>query len=141
MLGLAIVKSEKRLKEWIDENVDKNDYSCMFNIFSLYEILEGIIGWKEYLSSRDDKIFLENFFSSCDVGLNIRKESPLDKILVLTVFNDEGDGKFLSENGCLDYDIDIDFFPENQQNIYNALINGLPFLKNTKVVFGAARNG
>ena len=64
------------------------------------------------------------------------------KYIVYNINNDEGDGAFYEvdedgEYGDLDYDIDLSWFSEEQQEIFE-LIEGLDV---NAIIYGAERNG
>lgn len=85
-----------------------------------------------------DKMVVENFLLSASAAI----KSPTDIFLVVNICNDEGDGPFWSDIYEYNYDIDIDYFMEDEQAVYAAFTDPESGLEMSgDVSYGAARNG
>lgn len=105
-----------------------------------YVINEGSINndcWDLRLTN--DKIVVESF----ETSVSVDRKKPLTMFFVVNISNNEGDGSFWNEEYCeMNYDIDIDYFDEDQQKSYNAFFDKDSGLNmENDVRYGAARNG
>lgn len=84
------------------------------------------------------------YIDSFDTSRQVERKQPGTMFFAVNIINDEGDCAFTSNRySDIDYDIDLDFFPDKQQEVYKMFSNpdsGLSIVNND-VTFGAARNG
>lgn len=73
------------------------------------------------------------------------KDALLDRqdnnIVYFIIGNDEGDSMFSDDGYDLDYDIDLDFFSDEQQTLYNEFGSEDSGISYADKTFGAGRNG
>lgn len=92
-----------------------------------------------YIVMRGDNVVVESFSTSASV----RNENYDATYFVVNVSNDEGDSAFWNdEHREMEYDINIDYFCENQRKLYKMFFDANSGLSEEHDVdFGAARNG
>jgi len=142
IVAVAKVADKKKLNAWLKTlKVDKYDYMTLK--------LKDIIPFdkKEWNSvyKKDDEVIVESFNTS--VKLNVKKMKDKDNVFIVSIMNNEGDcGRFSgcdeygNYQGFIDYDIDIDYFGENQLALWDGL-NGNNGLSDVAKTYGAGRNG
>ncbi len=147
VVALAKVTNKKRLGTWLESLTDKDRL--------LWEV--KIIDVKDLLSQKErngmahrlgDSFKIEaNRFGYDEeeyVRLDINGMKSNACVLVVNIANDEGDEcfSFDSVSGELNWDIDLEFLPGWQQDLWHGLdheeISGV---KDVRKKFGAARNG
>jgi hypothetical protein len=86
-----------------------------------------------------DRMVVESFQLSASAAI----KSPTDIFFVVNISNDEGDGPFWSDiYEEYNYDIDIDYFMEDEQAVYAAFFDAESGLEMSgDASYGAARNG
>lgn len=92
-----------------------------------------------------NKVTVESFVAT--VSVPVKDET--EKFLVVNICNNEGDYAFMEEDeddeygGDLNYDIDVEFFDPEQQQIYNMFFASESGLDQQvrDLTFGAERNG
>lgn len=66
----------------------------------------------------------------------------ISNIVIFSISNDEGDSQFqIIDDWQVDYDIDIDFFPQEQQILYKEFGSKESGIICVDKIFGAGRNG
>lgn len=123
----------------IDENsnlLKKYEGSKIGKIYSSEKLIEE--SKKEYSSIKiiKDFCYIEGGGNSgTTVRIPFEKEQ---KYLIANLNNNEGDEYFtIGDSYDLDYDIDLDFFPEEQVMLYNDISK----CSKHEIYFGAERNG
>jgi len=135
---IAQIKDREKVQNWISTlvlNEYENEYD--YSIQKSKNINKNTGG----LLQRDTNgnLVVNSFMAS--VSLDRSKIDDNDEILSINIVNNEGDcGSFYPDyDGDIDYDIDLDFFDDNQIEIYNGLNeeNGFGLINKT---YGAGRN-
>lgn len=130
--GIAEIKDKKKFNEYIEKHKILLDEYDRF----VYKI--GMEHYGVHVSQ--DKVTAENFETCATVD---RAKSDSAEYFVVLISNDEGDGPFWNEQwGDYDYDIDMDYFDECDQNVYQMFFDPESGLnQENSVNYGAARNG
>ena len=140
MIAIGVVTNMERFNAW-RKNFTFEEYGC-----SELEVLDEETRYDGYhLSETDEYITLSAPVNSSPevsiekINIDPSKDTP---IVTLRVGNDEGDHAFYTnvELYDLNYDIGLDHFDEEQQEVYNGFCpsNGIEFVDKT---YGADRNG
>lgn len=158
MGGIGIVKDMEKFKKWIEKihNLGINEHDI--RIVDPEE--EANISYSELDSDSESWIVYMPINSEPSVSLNKTeafkalnnipeaqkaKNALLDNvsnIIIFSIGNDEGDGQFqMIDDWEVDYDIDLDFFPKEQQRLYKEFGSKESGIVCADKIFGAGRNG
>lgn len=158
MGGIGIIEDFEKFKKWVDRlhNLGISDYDI--RVVDPEE--EQMISYSELDSDYDSWIVYMPVNSEPSVSLKKMdvvktldkipdskkaKNALLDshgKIVIFSIGNNEGDGQFqLIDDWELNYDIDIDFFPQEQQTLYKEFGSKKSGIICADKIFGAGRNG
>jgi len=142
MICIAKIEDHDRFYAWLEENKDKvkvcTDSPCSYDSLTIHKVKDIPGGYK-----KDDKISVESFLYG-DASISLDELEQDDEIVIFDYIGDEGDGAFTHGHDWhdfeVDYDIDLDFFPDSAQEAYIGFEtgNGLSMISKT---FGAGRNG
>ena len=127
MIGIAKVKDRKKFDDFVKTTNFKyedflfNNDTWINKIKNNNYVVSGCVNYEPEVSIPLKEVFDEN-------------------VVYFNFGNDEGDTAFYDANDDLDYDIDLDFFPEYQQKIYKGWTEDAG-LENIDKTFGADRNG
>jgi hypothetical protein len=139
MVGIGVVPSN-HINEFKNKLTVLKANSYEYQILTLADLLEREAG-----NPYSDYTFTENKIEVKGGGNN-GKSATIDidpdenaHYFILNFNNDEGDSAFPGDwEYCdLDYDIDLSFFAQSQQELWG-MINSLP---NSEAHYGAERNG
>jgi len=141
MIGIGKIKSTKRLENYLSKckiAIDNN-----ITILSAKEIIKQA-GDRSNFTLSDDKteLTIESFDGNC-VSTAFDKSNMATKYIIIYYCNDEGDSDFIIRDPDwpdFDYDIDLDFLPEEQQ-ILMSLDSKYASVKDFNSTYGAGRNG
>ena len=147
IVALAKVVDKNKLDKFLEEffetyNIDEYKRHS-FKIVQLKDIPEDDIdGYSKRLETRIRTTCLNDDFT---VDMNYKGMNENDRVFSIVIINDEGDQSFYSNDYgfTLNHDIDLDFFPKWQQEVWGK-INKDPKsigIKDVKCNFGAGRNG
>jgi len=131
---VAKIADKEKAHAWIEKfTLDKYDYKVQ----KVKDIENDTYSDYAYIDGKGN-VTVESFQTS--VNISEDKLKPEDEILSINIMNDEGDSQFYIDDYDLDYDIDLDFFDDNQIEIYTGLTkeNGFEMIEKT---YGAGRNG
>lgn len=136
MIGIAKIVDMDKFKKWFDNFGDKLKYDCF--VFSAKEEFDD---YRIKKNSKGDYI-VESFLGS-QVSIKAENLKNGDNIFIVDIVPNEGDCCFRNieyEDYELNYNIDIDFFEQHYQDVYNGMNknNGLDFID---ICYGAGRNG
>lgn len=136
IVGVAEVIDNNKLNSYVLERGIK--YDSDFKVTTIGEIKSNAFWDIKY---NNGKIRVSSF--QTDVSLNIGEKPDDTKIVYVNISNDEGDYAFIEDEdwGDLNYDIDLDYFDDKQQDIYSVFTSGNSGINNADITFGAARNG
>jgi hypothetical protein len=126
IIGYAVIKDRKRFENYCNKNLNLDTYGL--KLFDSYFDLTS-----------EDRILTGGNETEMLVPQGLDYNNP---ILTVQITNDEGDSRFISEDGFdLNYKQaeDISFYSEKQQAIIK--IFEQPFVGVSKIIFGAERNG
>jgi hypothetical protein len=141
IVAIAKVVDEAKVNSWLKSlKINKYDYA----IVKVSDVKLAAKDCYDSLIKTKNEVIISSFQSDARISLDNLTES--DKILFINVINNEGDsGRF---SGCdedgeysdIDYDIDLDYFEDDQIKLYKGLSenNGLA---NIDKRYGAGRNG
>lgn len=137
IVGIAKINDLNKLKEnLLDNNITLDTYQT--TIRSLIDIKNDGVFETIY---NTNNIEVESFVTSAIITHDKLEDN--DFLFIVNISNDEGDSAFYSGGyGNFDYDIDVDYFNEEQQAIYNLFFDedsGLDLVKKD-IKYGAARN-
>lgn len=143
IVGIGVVTDFKKFNDWmgkLDEDVAAD--------IELYDPEEEVK--RSWSDINEDKTFYSteeptNYGGILSINKEdynkFKKERP-DNVVVMCIGNNEGDSAFYysEDDYDLNYDIDLDWFTESQQNAYNGFgkDNGISL---AEVTYGAGRNG
>lgn len=136
IIGVALITNKKTLCKYLRENkVDKNSYKIIQ--------VKDINDQRWDITKTEESIVVPSFKTNATIP--IKSLTDKDWLFYSAIENNEGDYSFSNEYDCgaLDYDIDLDFFGESDQLVYNMFNNpniGLD-VNVSDVTFGAGRNG
>jgi hypothetical protein len=130
IIGVGKVVDREKLESYLKEHkIDKSDYE----IVTTRELVDST-SWKYIF--RKDKLIVEAF-NGDEVSINVNTNKD-DTYITIYVCNNEGDGCFMTdEDSDINYDIDDNFFDENQQ----AILGDIEGVEKYISSYGAARNG
>jgi len=134
IIAIAQIINREKVNSWISGlSLDSYEYTIQ-KVKDLNDKYGEI-----YINNKGD-IIAHNFQTT--VYLSDCRINSEDEILAINIVNNEGDcGSFSSDYGDeINYDIDLDFFDDNQKKIYIGLSeeNGFGLVDKT---YGAGRNG
>lgn len=143
MVGIGVVPSD-RINEFKNKLTELKADSYNFEIITLADLLEREAG-KQYsnYSFTENKIEVNgggNGGKSATINIDPNEKAHY---FIINFNNDEGDEAFMSGDtdawGCcdLDYDIDLSFFEQSQQELWEMLNS----LLGSEAHYGAERNG
>ena len=138
IVGVGEVENLDKIKNFMTKYGIKDNYT--FNVVTLGDIKAN----KCYaLKLSNDKVILSSFQTY--VALDVVGKPDDTLIVYANIIGDEGDGAFMGdgyEDGP-NYDIDLGFFDEKDQNIYSLFTtpNSGVKLDTAEVTYGAGRNG
>jgi hypothetical protein len=131
MIGIGLVVDQKKLDKYIKKYQGK--HNARIHVFTA----DDVDDW--YASIQGEHAVLDGFDGS-RVRVNLH-DKPDAKIVTLFVCDDEGDYAFWDESGEeMNYDIDLDFFSKEQQELYLAFGDNSGIQK-AETQYGAGRNG
>lgn len=143
LLGIAVIEDDEKFnKWWNDLRKTWSDYDV--SITTVYDLTRENCPYG--VQVKDGKTEVECFRGDT-VSLSLEDRQPTDRVLIVNIANDEGDGGFPREDpydefSGPDYDIDLDFLGADQVRLYNGILDGKESgLVDGHVKFGAARNG
>lgn len=132
IVGIAEIIDKAKFDEYIEKNeIVLGEYGDRVIIY------EDSKRWD--VKKHNDKLIVENF----ETLVSTERKKLGTMFFVTNISNDEGDGPFWNEGTCdMDYNIDIDFFSDDQRKIYEMFSDTNSGLNmDNQVTFGAARNG
>lgn len=139
IVGIGVITDEDKFRKYQEK------YK---NIVDRYDVIDDSARMWSSLKSKKDEYVVEeptNYGGEVTLSKSDYEIDGLGKdIAVLCHGNNEGDYAFYddpdSEWPDVDYDIDLDFFPEDQQNAFDEFgkESGISFVDKT---YGAGRNG
>lgn len=154
MGGIGVVVDFEKFEKWLNKmqslGFNKNDIRSLDPMKESYGEVRAGYGdtWSIYMP-----INSEPSLSIERSELNVNYEKSVDKkakdflldrhnnnLAFFIIGNDEGDSMF-GMDGDLDYDIDLDFFPDEQQQLYKEFGSDESGVKSVDKTFGAGRNG
>jgi len=142
LIGLAKISDLNRFYAYVKKNDIKLDAYDKF-VRSYSDILSNV---PYFMNTGAETLTIESFMS--DISMNTKEINGDDHILVISFDGNDGDSSFYDDDSCglyydIDYNIDIDFFDNNEQKIYNMLHDkdsGID-ITTANVTYGAGRNG
>ena len=138
IVGVAKISDYNKFQERLKEiGIHIDSYELM--IKSISDVRNDNIFECRYF---DGNFHVESFSSSA--GINVKEMIDTDLLFIVNIANNEGDNEFMdSYDGDMDYNIGLDFFYKNQQELYKMFFDEQSGLDITKcdINYGAARNG
>lgn len=131
LIGLAKVKDRTKVEELI-----KDTYGAQ--ILSIKDYLTGKSDRFWGLEMNGNSLTIESFTSA---QATVRDLSSLDEVLIIEDSSGNESDFWNEEYEEYDYDIDLDFFPENVQKIFLAITQGTDGLEPGEATYGAGRDG
>ena len=133
IVGVAEIIDKEKFDKYI------KDHEIALDDRDKFVVSKDSPGDRWGISFSDDDIQVSNFETSSSVELGNRSA----EYFCVNISNDEGDDPFWNEGYCeMDYDIDLSYFAESEQDIYRMFSDsesGLNMMND--VNYGAARNG
>ncbi len=135
ILAIGKVTDREKLEKFLEKhNINKYNWQILNvkDITTKSNFYHSVYITSKYITG-------EGFQGSVSIDKTLLQSD--DNFFFLSIFNDEGDNTFRTDpDGCdLDYSIDLSFFNEDQQAVYDYLEeNGLIHVDKT---YGAGRNG
>jgi hypothetical protein len=125
MIGIAKLPNVKVIKK-------AKEYKSLFPdevmVGTISEIMKGD---PDNMYFRQDQIVIEDNYSEVEVYADL---DPEVIYIVVSMNNNEGDDAFMKKEGSpLDYEIDLDFFSKQQQQLFLFIRE----LKDSDIEFGA----
>jgi hypothetical protein len=136
IIGIAKIINYDLFQKYLKDNHITLDYSI--KVIPMSKIFENPTIYS--VNFRNNKIEVDSFQDN--VSLNAEGFIGDETLFVVEISNDEGDSDFWNGDEY-NYDIDLNYFDDIQQSIYNAFhskLSGLD-INTSSVHFGAGRNG
>jgi len=145
IIGIGVVTDRKKFNDWMGTFPE--------NIIEDIQVVNPEIKSEEPWSALNKAsgyyVVKAPVNDYCEVSLKVEKYEELqtnvsEDVAVICLGNNEGDGAFLDDEHSdwveLNYNIDLDWFSEDQQRLYNEFnaSNGISLID---LDYGAARNG
>ena len=137
IVGVSKIVDYNKFQERLKEIGISTNYEIM--VKTVAEVKQNTVYETVY---HNGVLTVESFVSGA--SLYIEKMDDNDLLFIVNIANNEGDYGFMSSSyGDIDYDIDLSFFPKEQQDLYKMFLleNGGLDVDNYDVRYGAARNG
>lgn len=154
MIGIGVVNNWVKFTKWYDSIKDDILYPSTLQLVDpklSFDISRSKDGWDVEAPVNDATVVHLSQVSLNDVDSNIPSDIIAKNLLtgegeknvvVLSFGNDEGDSAFTTDGDEYEvsYDIDLDWFSEEQQKLYTGFSskNGIAHVDK---MFGAGRNG
>ena len=137
IVGIARIKDYNQFEKYLKKNKIKLDYEA--RVVTMSDIWQGLVGETRVYNGN---IIIDSF--QTDARIPVEGYIGEELFFIDDKCNNEGDDYFTKgDDWDIDYDIDLSFFDESDQKLFEAFsskTSGLD-LDNADVTFGAGRNG
>ena len=159
MIAIGVINNWEKFSKWYDEVKSSLSYQSdliivdpiVASLDDYSEVSKTRDGWSVVAPINDETTVHISEYSLNDADSNVPEDVKAKsmllghgdkRVVIYNIGNDEGDSAFYSndESDEINYDIDLDWFSDNQRKIYTEFgpENGIAHVDK---IFGAGRNG